>query len=208
MAFFAGVRATDDWGTDERPKSFRETILFLNPNGKSPLFALTEKLGSSSVTDPQFSWWNERNTVTDSGLIPENPLQDDKDHLNPVVHHSAYVPDSSDKEGEEGVHVGGAHEGALPPVSGTAELRDKGHLHHEVQDGVDYVVQQENRPSGFADEAQFAEKNGGGEHDEEADGEKDRDAGGESAFQNGAVEKIIIVRQMPRPPQNTCDEMI
>src|SRR6187399_194151 len=63
MAFFAGVRATDDWGTDERPKSFRETILFLNPNGKSPLFALTEKLGSSSVTDPQFSWWNERNTV-------------------------------------------------------------------------------------------------------------------------------------------------
>jgi hypothetical protein len=37
MAYFAGVRATDDWGTDERPKSFRETILFLNPNGKSPL---------------------------------------------------------------------------------------------------------------------------------------------------------------------------
>lgn len=63
MAFFAGVRDTGDWGTDERPTSFRETILFLNPNGKAPLFALTEKLGSEKVDDPMFSWWNERNSV-------------------------------------------------------------------------------------------------------------------------------------------------
>lgn len=63
MSGVAGLRGTGDWGTDERPKDFRESILFYNPNGTAPIFALTGKAGKKTVTDPQFFWWAEPNTL-------------------------------------------------------------------------------------------------------------------------------------------------
>ena len=60
---FAGLRGTGDFGDDERPKSFREMILWLNPNGRSPLTALMSKMRSERVTDPEFSWWEESLTL-------------------------------------------------------------------------------------------------------------------------------------------------
>ena len=63
MTAFAGVRGTGDWGPDERPKNFREGILFLNPNGMSPIFGLTSKMGKKSVNDPEFNWWDEPNDL-------------------------------------------------------------------------------------------------------------------------------------------------
>ncbi len=63
MTAVAGIRGTGDWGADERPKNFRETILFLNPNGKSPLFALMGKAKTKSTNDPEFKWWNEQNDL-------------------------------------------------------------------------------------------------------------------------------------------------
>jgi len=63
MSGLAGIRGTGDWGTDERPKDFRESILFYNPNGTAPIFALTGKAGKKTVTDPQFFWWSEPNTL-------------------------------------------------------------------------------------------------------------------------------------------------
>ncbi|ATB52648.1 putative major capsid protein [Vibrio phage vB_VspS_VS-ABTNL-3] len=62
MATIAGLRGTGDWGADERPKNFRETILFLEPNGMSPLQALLSKMGSESTDDPEFNWWEEKLT--------------------------------------------------------------------------------------------------------------------------------------------------
>lgn len=59
MAAFAGLRGTGDWGADERPKNFREMILWRNPNGSAPLTALLSKMSSESVNDPEFSWWEE-----------------------------------------------------------------------------------------------------------------------------------------------------
>jgi hypothetical protein len=56
---FAGLRGTGDWATDERPKNFREMILWRNPNGTSPLTALMARMKSESVDDPEFSWWEE-----------------------------------------------------------------------------------------------------------------------------------------------------
>lgn len=55
----AGLRGTGDWGTSERPQNFRELILFSNPNGKAPIFALTSKTKKASTDDPQFHWWEE-----------------------------------------------------------------------------------------------------------------------------------------------------
>lgn len=56
---FAGLRGTGDWATDERPKNFREMILWRNPNGTAPLTALMARMKSESVDDPEFSWWEE-----------------------------------------------------------------------------------------------------------------------------------------------------
>lgn len=59
MSGIAGLRGTGNWGTDERPKDFRENILFFSPNGDAPIFGLTSKAGKKTVTDPEFSWWAE-----------------------------------------------------------------------------------------------------------------------------------------------------
>jgi len=59
MASIAGLRGTLDWATDERPKNFREMILWRNPNGSAPLTALMSKMKSESVDDPEFNWWEE-----------------------------------------------------------------------------------------------------------------------------------------------------
>lgn len=59
----AGLRGTGDWGTDERPKNFREGILRFNPNGTAPIFALTSKASTRTTDDPEFSWWCEGNNI-------------------------------------------------------------------------------------------------------------------------------------------------
>jgi hypothetical protein len=56
---FAGLRGTGSFGTDERPTNFRELILWLNPNGSAPLFALLARVRKESTDDPQFSGWYE-----------------------------------------------------------------------------------------------------------------------------------------------------
>ena len=63
MPAVTGLRGTGDWGPDERPKNFREMILWLNPNGDAPLQALMSKMRKESTDDPEFSWWEETNVV-------------------------------------------------------------------------------------------------------------------------------------------------
>lgn len=63
MAAVAGLRGTGDWGTDERPKNFREGILRFNPNGTAPIFALSSKAGKRTTDDPEFAWWSEGNVL-------------------------------------------------------------------------------------------------------------------------------------------------
>jgi hypothetical protein len=63
MAFFAGVRGTGSFGTGERPQDFREMILWTNPNGTAPLFALSSKMKKEVCKDPQIHWWEETNTI-------------------------------------------------------------------------------------------------------------------------------------------------
>ena len=63
MSGIQGLRGTGDWSADERPKDFRNSILFLDPNGNAPIFALTGRAGKKEVTDPEFSWWAESQTI-------------------------------------------------------------------------------------------------------------------------------------------------
>ncbi len=69
MAAFLGMRGTGDWGTDVRPKSFREGILFIFPNGDAPLTAITSMGRSERVTDPDFSWWDKGLEVQSGDMI-------------------------------------------------------------------------------------------------------------------------------------------
>lgn len=57
----AGLRGTGDWGDGERLKNFRESIMWMAPNGETPLLGLSSKASGKkrTVDDPEFSWWNE-----------------------------------------------------------------------------------------------------------------------------------------------------
>jgi len=61
MSGIAGLRGTGttDYAADERPKSFREMILWRDPNGMTPLTALMSKMRTEPTSDPEFSWWEE-----------------------------------------------------------------------------------------------------------------------------------------------------
>lgn len=63
MAAVAGLRATGDFGTDERPKSFREMIMFRNPKGTAPIFALTSRARKRTVEDAEYNWWDENTGI-------------------------------------------------------------------------------------------------------------------------------------------------
>jgi hypothetical protein len=60
MTAFLGMRGTGDWETDGRPKSWRETILRLYPNGEAPLTAILSKMGSEKVPDAEYNWWTKK----------------------------------------------------------------------------------------------------------------------------------------------------
>jgi len=53
------MRGTGDWATDQRPKNWRELILYLYPNGSAPLTAIMSKLKEEKVDDPEFNWWTK-----------------------------------------------------------------------------------------------------------------------------------------------------
>ena len=59
LSAIAGLRGTGDWGTDERPKNFREMILWRRPNGSAPLTALLSRINSVKLDDPEFAHWEE-----------------------------------------------------------------------------------------------------------------------------------------------------
>jgi len=59
MPGFMGMRGTGDWATDERPKNWRQGILYLYPNGAAPLTGLLSKMSEERVDDPQFHWWTK-----------------------------------------------------------------------------------------------------------------------------------------------------
>ena len=56
---FLGMRGNGDWVTDQRPKNWREVILYRYPNGDAPLTAILSKMASEKTDDPEFNWWTK-----------------------------------------------------------------------------------------------------------------------------------------------------
>ena len=57
---FLGMRGTGDWVDDQRPMNWRQNILYLYPNGMTPLTAILSMMSSRKVDDPQFHWWTQK----------------------------------------------------------------------------------------------------------------------------------------------------
>jgi hypothetical protein len=77
MGAFLGMRGTGDWVTDQRPKNWRETLLYLYPNGDMPLTGILSKMGDEQTDDAEFNWWTKKfpeqaGAVT--GIYTENTL--------------------------------------------------------------------------------------------------------------------------------------
>lgn len=77
MGAFVGMRGTGDWVNDQRPLDWRETMLFLYPNGKMPLTGIMSKQKKEATTDAEFNWWTKNlagqagditNIYTDSAM--------------------------------------------------------------------------------------------------------------------------------------------
>lgn len=74
---FLGMRGTGDWANNQRPENWRETILYLYPNGSAPLTAMLSMLGDEQTDDPVYHWWTKNlpaqggdatNVYTDAAL--------------------------------------------------------------------------------------------------------------------------------------------
>ena len=68
MAGFLGMRGNGDWATDQRPKNWRQGILFLFPNGDAPLTAMLSIMKEEKVDDPEFNWWT-KGLATQAGTV-------------------------------------------------------------------------------------------------------------------------------------------
>lgn len=54
-----GLRTSGNFTADQRPKNWRETILYLEPNGKAPFTALMSQAKDAPTDDPEFSWFEK-----------------------------------------------------------------------------------------------------------------------------------------------------
>ena len=60
--------AARDWGADVRPKNWRQGVLYLYPNGDTPLTGMLSMLSEHSVDDPEFNWWTQT-LATQGGTV-------------------------------------------------------------------------------------------------------------------------------------------
>src|SRR3990167_6375618 len=56
---FLGMRTTQSWVTDERPKNWMEQLAILYPNGMMDLTNLTTLAGQEMTDDPEFNHWEK-----------------------------------------------------------------------------------------------------------------------------------------------------
>jgi len=71
---YQGMRGSENWGTDVRPKNWRQQILRLFPNGSAQLTAMLSMMMADPTDDPEFNWWtqtfqNQSATLTSTGVF-------------------------------------------------------------------------------------------------------------------------------------------
>lgn len=56
---FLGMRGSGDFGPNERPENWRQTILLFFPNGETALTGITSMVSSEETDDPHFHWFTK-----------------------------------------------------------------------------------------------------------------------------------------------------
>ena len=74
---YQGMRGSENWGTDVRPKNWRQQILRLFPNGAAQLTAMMSMMMAEPTDDPEFNWWtqtfqNQSATLTSTGVFDDS----------------------------------------------------------------------------------------------------------------------------------------
>lgn len=92
MAMLPGMFGTGDWTTDQRPKNFREMILYLFPESPAVFTAFLGKLSEQSTDDPEFAWFEQglpdlRATLNAAALATDTTL-----YLNGQDTYKAFRP--------------------------------------------------------------------------------------------------------------------
>jgi len=59
MSAFLGMSKVSDWATGARPKNYREMILWLYPNGRAQLTALTSLMKKEVLSDYEYNWYTQ-----------------------------------------------------------------------------------------------------------------------------------------------------
>jgi hypothetical protein len=59
MSSFLGMIGNSDWATDQRPKNWRQQLLYLYPNGTATMTAIQAMGKSENTDDPEYSWWTK-----------------------------------------------------------------------------------------------------------------------------------------------------
>ena len=81
MAAIQGMRGTGEFGTDFRPKNYRELYTLLEPNGNAPLNAMLAMGSSSSTNDPEYKNFRdalpERRVTVASGISSASATDDE-----------------------------------------------------------------------------------------------------------------------------------
>ena len=68
MAAFMGMRGTGDWATNQVPESWAQYILYENPNGSAPLFAIQSMFRQENVDSYKHHWWT-KTLPTQAGAV-------------------------------------------------------------------------------------------------------------------------------------------
>ena len=68
MAAFMGMRGTGDWATNQVPESWAQYILYENPNGSAPLFAIQSMFRQENVDSHTHHWWT-KTLPTQAGAV-------------------------------------------------------------------------------------------------------------------------------------------
>lgn len=78
-AYGMGARGNLTWISTQRPKNYREQLMFLYPNGSAPLTALMSKLPSERVDDYNYNWYSKALPLqggTTAGIYEDAALSD------------------------------------------------------------------------------------------------------------------------------------
>ncbi len=65
---FMGMLGTGDWSTNQRPYTWRQMMLYQEPNGDMPLTALLSMLPQERANDPRYYWW-EKTLPAEAGAV-------------------------------------------------------------------------------------------------------------------------------------------